>query len=137
LIPLSPSRQLGPRRCPPHRKLLAFTINLAKQRVGHEALWNRAFRAQNVLGFIRILFAAFVTTNRDLVSQHRRRRKCVGFGEWNVMLVGSIPFVMEAVVFADNDPKIVGVVEHRVDLQDSHSPENFLLQLCTAFAGLL
>jgi hypothetical protein len=44
---------------------------------------------------------------------------------------------MEAVVFADHDPKIVGVVEHRVDLQDSHSPENFLLQLCTAFAGLL
>ena len=92
--------------------ILAFTINSAKQRVGHEALWNCALRAQNILGLIGIFFPAFVTTNNDLVSEHRRRRKCVRFREWDVMLVGGIPLVMETAVFADHDPKIFGVVEH-------------------------
>jgi hypothetical protein len=78
-----------------------------------ELLRHLNFISHDFLSFIGVFLAATIAPHFDLLRQHGERSIGIGFPEQDAVFVTDIALVVEAVILADNNPKVVSGVLHR------------------------
>ena len=81
--------------------------------MGIKVVHHLDFGPYHFFWFVGILLAAAIASDGYLFREHRWGRVRVSFPEADVVLVGRVAFVMEAMILADHNPIVVSRVFHR------------------------
>jgi hypothetical protein len=108
------------------------TLELPEHRMRHKSIRNFDDVPKNVHRSIGIFFAADVASHSHFLRQHGKRRVRIGFAKSDLMRIGSVVPMMEALVLAEYYPEVVALGKH-VALQGA--PQNLrraLRVVCSA-----